>query len=196
MRICVVSILPVLLMLRKKIPREKWGRQGFFLYCQMAQQMQELLSESQCLYVMWTNKDSHVQNLSVLLPLTGHLIGCDKKSEIVWYFQGSLCDKLCDFFRANLHCFIRFQTRKNTLMLFNKQFECKGITKHLFQNKVAKFVRLSWPRQEEGHLFNITWRRYTADHTACLWNQNGYPDTAIEGFRCLAGLSLVVNHLK
>ena len=39
---------------------------------------------------------------------TAHLIGCDKKSEIVWYFQGRLCDKigllcdkLCDFFRAN-----------------------------------------------------------------------------------------------
>ena len=30
---------------------------------------------------------------------TGHLIGCDKKSEIVRYFQGGLCDKiglLCD----------------------------------------------------------------------------------------------------
>ena len=30
---------------------------------------------------------------------TAHLIGCDKKSEIVWYFQGRLCDKiglLCD----------------------------------------------------------------------------------------------------
>ena len=30
---------------------------------------------------------------------TGHLIGCDKKSEIVQYFQGRLCDKiglLCD----------------------------------------------------------------------------------------------------
>ena len=61
---------------------------------------------------------------------SGHLIGCDKKSEIVRYFQGRLCDKiglLCDFFRANLHCFTRFQRRKTTLMLFNRQFECKGI---------------------------------------------------------------------
>ena len=66
---------------------------------------------------------------------SGHLIGCDKKSEIVRYFQGRLCDKiglLCDFFRANLHCFTRFQRRKTTLMLFNRQFECKGIIKHLF----------------------------------------------------------------
>ena len=64
----------------------------------------------------------------------GHLIECDKKSEIVRYFQGRLCDKiglLCDFFRANLHCFTRFQRRKTTLMLFNGQFECKGIIKHL-----------------------------------------------------------------
>ena len=67
---------------------------------------------------------------------TGHLIGCDKKSEIVQYFQGGLCDKigllcdkLCDFFRANLHCFTRFQRRKTTLML---QLECKRIMKHLF----------------------------------------------------------------
>ena len=44
----------------------------------------------------------------------GHLIGCDKKSEIVRYFLGRLCDKigllcdkLCNFFRANLHCFTR-----------------------------------------------------------------------------------------
>ena len=66
---------------------------------------------------------------------SGHLIGCDKKSEIVRYFQGRLCDKiglLCNFFRANLHCFTRFQRRKTTLMLFNRQFECKGIIKHLF----------------------------------------------------------------
>ena len=70
---------------------------------------------------------------------TAHLIGCNKKSEIVRYFQGRLCDKigllcdkLCDFFRANLHCFTRFQRRKTTLMLFNRQFECKGIIKHLF----------------------------------------------------------------
>ena len=54
------------------------------------------------------------------------------------YFQGRLCDKiglvcdkLCDFFRANLHCFTRFQRRKTTLMLFNRQFECKGKIKHL-----------------------------------------------------------------
>ena len=45
--------------------------------------------------------------------------------------MGLLCDKLCDFFRANLHCFTRLQRRKTTLMLFNGQFECKGIIKHL-----------------------------------------------------------------
>lgn len=28
-----------------------------------------------------------------LFILAGHLIGCDKKSEIVWYFQGKLCNK-------------------------------------------------------------------------------------------------------
>ena len=65
-------------------------------------------------------------------PLAGHLIGSDKKSQIVRYFLGRLCDKLrllcdklCDFFRANLHCFTRFQRRKTILMLFNRQFECK-----------------------------------------------------------------------
>ena len=96
------------------------------------------------------------------------------------------------FFQGNLHCFTKFQRRKTTVMFLNKQFECKGITNHLFWNKIAKFVRLSW--QEKGHLFNITWRRYTADHTACLWNQNGCPDTAIKGFWCPSRLSLVVNH--
>ena len=77
------------------------------------------------------------------------LIGCDKKLEMVQYFQGRLCDKigllcdkLCDFFRANLHCFTGFQRRKTTLMLFNGQFECKGIIKHLFENKIVKFVQL------------------------------------------------------
>ena len=35
-------------------------------------------------------------------------------------------------------------------------------------------------KKEKGHLFNITCRCYTADHTACLWNQNGYPDPVIE----------------
>ena len=65
-------------------------------------------------------------------------VRCGRKSEIVRYFQGRLCDKiglLCDFFRANLHCFTRFQRRKTTLMLFNRQFECKGIIKHLFHFK-------------------------------------------------------------
>ena len=55
----------------------------------------------------------------VIVNITDHLTGCDKKS-------------LCDFFRANLHRFTRFQRRKTTLMLFNRQFECKGIIKHLF----------------------------------------------------------------
>ena len=78
----------------------------------------------------------------MVTQLAGHLIGCDKKSEIVRYFPGRLCDnigllcdKLCAFFRANLHCFTRFQRRKTTLMLFNGQFECKGIIKHLFKTK-------------------------------------------------------------
>ena len=40
---------------------------------------------------------------------SGHLIGCGKKSEIVRYFQGRLCDKIgllcdilnvCDFFQG------------------------------------------------------------------------------------------------
>ena len=76
----------------------------------------------------------------------------------------------------------------------------KNKTSILKQDKV--FGQLSWPRKEKNrkkekrHLFNITWHSYTADHTACLWNQNGCPDTAIEGFRCLARLYLVVNHLK
>ena len=76
---------------------------------------------------------------------TGHLIGCDKKSEIVRYFQGRLydkigllCHKLCNFFQGNLNCFTRSQKRKTTLMLFNGQFECKGIIKHLFYNKIVK----------------------------------------------------------
>ena len=71
--------------------------------------------------------------------MAGHLIGYDKKSEIVRYFPGRLCDKtgllcdkLCDIFRANLHCFTRFHRRKTTLMLFHRQFECKGIIKHVF----------------------------------------------------------------
>ena len=38
------------------------------------------------------------------------------------------------------HCFTRFQKRKTTLMLFNRQFECKGIIKQ--KNKIVKFVRL------------------------------------------------------
>ena len=64
----------------------------------------------------------YVENIKVL---PGHLIGCNKKSEIVRHFQGRLCDeigllcdKLCDLFRANLHCFTRIQRRKTTLMLF------------------------------------------------------------------------------
>ena len=82
-----------------------------------------------------------------------HLLGCNKNSEIVRYFQGRLCDKiglLCDFFRANLHCFTRFQRRKTTLMLFNRQFECIGIIKHLFENKIGiKFVPLFWPGKKK-----------------------------------------------
>ena len=91
----------------------------------------------------------HVPWLIKLASRSGHLIECDEKSEIVQYFQGRLCDKigllcgkLCDFFRANLHCFTRFQRRKTTLMLFNGQSKCKEIIKHLFQNKIVKFVQL------------------------------------------------------
>ena len=112
--------------------------------------------------------------------LTGHLTGYDKKSQIVRYFPGRLCDKmglLCDnlrdYFRANLHCLTRFQRRKTTLMLFNGQFECKGIIKHLFSNKIVKFVRFFWTAKEKGHLLNITWCSYTADHNAYLWNHAG-----------------------
>ena len=57
---------------------------------------------------------------------------------------------LCNFFRANLHCFTSFQRRKTTLMLFNRQFECKRIIKHLFSNKIVKFVQLSWPGKENN----------------------------------------------
>ena len=49
----------------------------------------------------------------------GHLIECDKKAEIVQYFLGRLCDKLgllcdklCDFFRANLHFLTGFKGEK------------------------------------------------------------------------------------
>jgi len=80
--------------------------------------------------------------MSLNITEAGHLIGCDKKSEIVRYFPGRLCDKigllcdkLCDFFRVNVYCFTRFQRRKTTLLLFNGQFECKGIIKHLFKTK-------------------------------------------------------------
>ena len=44
--------------------------------------------------------------------------------------------------------------------------------------KMVYMCYLDWEKKrnrkkEKGHLFNITWCRYTADHTACLWNQNG-----------------------
>ena len=78
---------------------------------------------------------------------SGHLLGCNKNSKIVRYFQGRLCDKigllcdeLCGFFRPILHCFTRFQRRKTTVILFNMQFECKGIIKHLFSNKIVELV--------------------------------------------------------
>ena len=51
-------------------------------------------------------------------------------------------------------------------------------------------------KKEKGHLFSITCRHYTAHHTGCLLNQNGCPDTTIKAFRCLARLSLLVNHLQ
>ena len=68
---------------------------------------------------------------------------CDRvrqKLEIMQHFQGRLCDKigliydkLCNIFcRANYYCFARFQRRKITLMLLNRQHECKRIIKHLF----------------------------------------------------------------
>ena len=50
----------------------------------------------------------------VYLLLTGLLIGCGKKWEILRHFQGKLCGKkgplcgkLCDFFKADLICFFR-----------------------------------------------------------------------------------------
>ena len=68
--------------------------------------------------------------------------------------------------------------------------------------QIVKFVQLSWPRKktnrkkEKGHLFNITWRRYTTDHIACLWNQNDYPKIMWSKVSDVfsARLSLVVNH--
>ena len=122
------------------------------------------------------------------------------------YFQGRLCDKigllcdkLCDFFRANLHCFARFQRRKTTLMLFDK-FECKGMIKHLFIKFKAKWLNLSdnfYPEKKKDTCLVLDDAvTPLTTYTACLRNQNGCPDTAIEGFRCLARLSFVVNHLK
>ena len=56
---------------------------------------------------------SMLKLLSTIWLLTnqsGHLIGCDKKSDIVQYFQGRLCnkigllcDKLCDFFSGLIY---------------------------------------------------------------------------------------------
>ena len=51
--------------------------------------------------------------------------------------MGQLCDKLCDFFRADLHCFTRFQRRKTTLM-----FDCKGVIKHLIIKFKTKWLNL------------------------------------------------------
>ena len=80
----------------------------------------------------WYTEDDFSIFTSSFSHITGHLIGCDKKSEIVRYFPGRLCDKiqllgdkLCDFFRANLYCFTGFQRRKTILMLFKRQFEYK-----------------------------------------------------------------------
>ena len=42
-------------------------------------------------------------------PLAARLIECNKKSEIVRYFHG----KLCDFFRANLQCFTSFKEKSH-----------------------------------------------------------------------------------
>ena len=51
--------------------------------------------------------------------LSGLLIGCGKKWEILRHFQGKLCGKkgllcgkLCDFFKADLICFFRSQRGK------------------------------------------------------------------------------------
>ena len=71
-------------------------------------------------------QNSDIFHHRLQLVYTGHLIGCDKKSEIVRYFPDKLCDKieplcdkLCDLFKANIHCFTRFQRRNTALMLFN-----------------------------------------------------------------------------
>ena len=90
-----------------------------------------------CSESFWRNWSSEMCKASHTLSYTGHLIRYDKKTEIVRYFQGRLCDKigllcdkLCDFFRVNLHCFTRFKGENQFNV--NRQFECKGIIKHLF----------------------------------------------------------------
>ena len=64
------------------------------------------------------------------------------------------------FFQANYIVLPGF-TGENPLVV-NRQFEfeCKGIIEHLVQNKIVKFVWLSWPGKEKGPLFNITWHSY------------------------------------
>ena len=53
------------------------------------------------------------------------------------------------FFQANYIVLPGF-TGENPLVV-NRQFEfeCKGIIEHLFQNKIVKFVWLSWPGKKK-----------------------------------------------
>ena len=72
-----------------------------------------------------------VDQLAPIL-LSGLLIGCGEKWEILRYFQGKLCGKkgllcgkLCDFLKADLKLFFRSQRRKPISLLSNGQLGIK-----------------------------------------------------------------------
>ena len=49
-------------------------------------------------------------------------------------------------------------------------------TKHYFKTKELNlFNYLDDRKKEKENFFNITWRHYTANHTAYPWDQNGCP---------------------
>ena len=54
---------------KEKTKREVRETRFLSLLSDGSTQMQELLNKRQCSYVMWTNKDSHGQNLLTLFPL-------------------------------------------------------------------------------------------------------------------------------
>ena len=54
-----------------------------------------------CYNLWWWGRQPSVRDVKIVSSISSpaHLIGCDKKSEIVRYFRGRLCDKmglLCD----------------------------------------------------------------------------------------------------